>query len=66
LIPINGQPYLAAMSITLQIFSAKTSLNEPPKTVKSWLIDEHPPPEDLPVPSDDRVAVGAAIEHPEV
>ena len=37
LIPISGQPYLAAMSITLQIFSANTSLSEPPNTVKSWL-----------------------------
>jgi hypothetical protein len=36
LIPITGQPYFTARSITLQIFSAKTSLNEPPKTVKSW------------------------------
>src|SRR6478735_11206260 len=36
LIPITGHPYLSARSITLQIFSAKTSLNEPPNTVKSW------------------------------
>ncbi len=36
LIPITGQPNFAARSITLQIFSANTSLNEPPKTVKSW------------------------------
>ena len=35
LIPITGQPYVTAMSITLQIFSANTSLSEPPKTVKS-------------------------------
>ena len=35
--PMTGQPYLAARSITLQIFSANTSLSEPPKTVKSWL-----------------------------
>ena len=35
--PITGQPYFAARSITLQILSAKTSLSEPPKTVKSWL-----------------------------
>ena len=34
--PITGQPYLTARSMTLQIFSAKTSLSEPPKTVKSW------------------------------
>src|SRR5204863_7359160 len=36
LIPITGHPYLTARSMILQIFSAKTSLNEPPKTVKSW------------------------------
>src|SRR5262249_57793522 len=35
LMPMTGQPYLTARSITLQIFSANTSLNEPPKTVKS-------------------------------
>ena len=35
LIPTTGQPTLTAMSITLQIFSANTSLSEPPKTVKS-------------------------------
>jgi len=35
LIPMTGQPNFSARSITLQIFSAKTSLNEPPKTVKS-------------------------------
>ncbi len=33
--PITGQPYLTAMSITLQIFSAKTSERLPPKIVKS-------------------------------
>ena len=35
LIPISGHPYLTAMSMTLQTFSAKTSESEPPKTVKS-------------------------------
>ena len=35
--PITGQPYFAARSMILQIFSAKTSDSEPPKTVKSWL-----------------------------
>ena len=33
--PITGHPYLTARSITLQTFSANTSDNEPPKTVKS-------------------------------
>ena len=31
----HREPNFSARSITLQIFSAKTSLNEPPKTVKS-------------------------------
>jgi len=31
----HREPNFSAMSITLQIFSAKTSLSEPPKTVKS-------------------------------
>ena len=35
LIPITGQPILAARSMTLHIFSAITSPSEPPKTVKS-------------------------------
>ena len=33
--PITGQPNFSARSMTLQIFSAKTSLSDPPKTVKS-------------------------------
>src|SRR4051812_21853895 len=37
LIPITGQPILAARSMILHIFSAITSPSEPPKTVKSWL-----------------------------
>ena len=37
LIPITGQPILAARSMILHIFSAMTSPSEPPKTVKSWL-----------------------------
>ena len=35
LIPMTGQPILAARSMTLHIFSAMTSPREPPKTVKS-------------------------------
>src|SRR3954471_2582971 len=35
LIPITGQPILAARSMILHIFSAMTSPSEPPKTVKS-------------------------------
>ena len=34
---MTGAPTLAAMSMTLTIFSAITSPSEPPKTVKSWL-----------------------------
>src|SRR3954451_8199336 len=37
LMPITGQPILAARSMTLTIFSPITSPSEPPKTVKSWL-----------------------------
>jgi hypothetical protein len=35
LMPIRGQPYLRARSITLQIFSANASDSDPPKIVKS-------------------------------
>ena len=35
--PTTGAPTLAAMSMTLTIFSAITSPSEPPNTVKSWL-----------------------------
>ena len=34
--PTTGQPVFSARSITLTIFSPKTSPREPPKTVKSW------------------------------
>ena len=33
--PITGAPFRTARSITLQIFSACASLNDPPNTVKS-------------------------------
>src|SRR4051795_10143035 len=36
LIPITGQPILAARSMILTSFSAITSPSEPPNTVKSW------------------------------
>ncbi len=36
LMPIIGQPVFSAKSMTLTIFSPKTSPREPPKTVKSW------------------------------
>ena len=35
--PIIGTPVEEARSMTLWIFSAKTSPRAPPKTVKSWL-----------------------------
>ena len=35
--PMIGQPIFTARSMTLTIFSAKTSPRLPPKTVKSWL-----------------------------
>ncbi len=50
LIPITGQPYLAARSITLQIFSAKTSEREPPNTMKSWLNTNTRRPKIVPYP----------------
>ena len=48
--PTTGQPYFAARSITLQIFSANTSLSEPPKTVKSWLKTKTRRPKIVPYP----------------
>ena len=36
LMPMNGAPTDSARSMTLWIFSAKTSPRAPPKTVKSW------------------------------
>ena len=36
LMPTTGQPTFRAMSMTLTIFSPKTSPRLPPKTVKSW------------------------------
>ena len=50
LIPITGQPYLAARSITLQIFSANTSDRDPPNTVKSWLKMKTRRPKTVPYP----------------
>ena len=34
--PTTGQPIFIAKSMTLTIFSPKTSPRDPPKTVKSW------------------------------
>ena len=34
--PMTGQPVFSARSMTLTIFSPKTSPSDPPKTVKSW------------------------------
>ena len=33
---MTGQPIFMAKSMTLTIFSPKTSPSEPPNTVKSW------------------------------
>ena len=64
--PITGQPYFTARSMTLQIFSAKTSDSDPPKTVKSWLKRKTRRPSTVAVTGDDGVAVRAPLEHPEV
>ena len=50
LIPMMGQPFLSARSITLMIFSPKTSPSEPPKTVKSWANTQTGRPSMVPVP----------------
>ena len=50
LMPMTGQPILAARSITLHIFSLMTSPSEPPKTVKSWLKTQTRRPSIVPWP----------------
>ena len=50
----------------MQIFSANTSLSEPPKTVKSCEKTKTLRPKIGPVAGDDRVAVRAPVHHPEV
>src|SRR3954454_10581220 len=50
LMPITGQPILAARSMIFTIFSAITSPREPPKTVKSWLNTQTGRPSILPWP----------------
>ena len=50
----------------MQIFSAKTSRETPPKTVKSCEKTKTLAAEDRPVAGDDRVAVRPPLEHPEV
>ena len=50
LMPMTGQPILAARSMTLQIFSLITSPSEPPKTVKSWLKTQTRRPSIVPWP----------------
>ncbi len=66
LIPITGQPILAARSMILHIFSAITSPSEPPNTVKSWLNTHTRRPSIVPWPGDDRVAVGPVLLHVEL
>ena len=61
--PMIGAPTFIARSMTLQIFSAYASDNEPPKTVKSWLKTKTvrpsivPWPVTTPSPRNDSVAV---------
>ena len=64
--PITGQPNFTARSITLQIFSAKTSLERAAEDGEVLREDEDLAAEDRPVAGDDRVAVRPPLEHPEV
>ncbi len=48
--PTTGQPTFIAKSMTLQIFSPKTSPSEPPKTVKSWAKTATVRPSTVPYP----------------
>jgi hypothetical protein len=50
LMPMTGQPILAARSMILHIFSAMTSPSEPPNTVKSWLKTQTRRPSIVPWP----------------
>ena len=66
LMPMTGQPILAARSITLHIFAAITSPSEPPKTVKSWEKTHTRRPSIVPWPVTTRVAPGPVLLHVEV
>ena len=50
LIPMIGQPVFSAWSMTLTIFSPKTSPSDPPNTVKSWLNTQTGRPSTVPYP----------------
>ena len=60
--PTTGAPTLSARSISLWIFSAKTSPRAPPKTVKSWLKTNTLRPSIGPPPGDDTVGVGPLLQ----
>ena len=66
LIPITGQPYFTAMSMTLQIFSAKTSRERAAEDGEVLREDEDLATEDRPVAGDDGVAPRAVVAHPEL
>ena len=59
--PIIGTPMEEARSITLWIFSAKTSPSAPPNTVKSWLNTHTRRPSIGAEPGDHPVGVGAVL-----
>ena len=63
--PTTGQPIFSARSMTLTIFSPKTSPSEPPKTVKSCAKTQTWPAVDGAVAGDDAVAVRPALVQPE-
>ena len=61
--PITGQPYFTARSMTLQTFSANTSERLPPKIVKSWEKTKTLRPRIVPVARDDGVSPRASLAH---
>ena len=63
--PITGQPVFSARSMTLTIFSPKTSPSEPPKTVKSCANTHDRAAVDRAVAGDDAVAVRPLVLHAE-
>jgi hypothetical protein len=66
LIPITGQPILAARSMILHIFSAMTSPSEPPNTVKSCEKTHTRRPSIVPWPGDHRIAPRPVALHVEL
>ena len=66
LIPMTGQPILAARSMTLHIFSLITSPSDPPKTVKSCENTHTRRPSMVPWPVTTASDHGRLLVHPEL